>query len=50
MVQEHINDQVSSMFSILHLNVRTLLKNLEQLNLLLKSLKGSFSVLGVSEM
>jgi len=33
----------------LHLNARSLLKNLDQLNLLLKNLKRSFSVLGVSE-
>ena len=54
MVEEDINYQVSSfdeksMFSILHLNARSLLKNLDQLNLLLKNLNRSFSVLGVSE-
>lgn len=54
MVEEDINDQVSSfdeksMFSILHLNARSLLKNLDQLNLILKNLKRAFSVVGVSE-
>ena len=54
MVEEDINDQVSSfneksMFSILHLNARSLLKNLDQLNLILKNLNRAFSVLGVSE-
>jgi len=53
-VKEDINDQVSSfneksMFSILHLNARSLLKNLDQLNLLLLNLERSFSVLDVSE-
>ena len=38
-----------SMFSILHLNARSLLKNLDQLNLILKNLNRAFSVLGVSE-
>ena len=37
------------MFSILHLNARSLLKNLDQLNFILKNLKRVFSVLGVSE-
>jgi len=38
------------MFSILHLNARSLLRNLDQLNLLLfKNLKRLFSGLGVSE-
>ena len=54
MVEEDINYQVSSfneksVFSILHLSARSLLKNLDQLNLLLKNLNRSFSVLGVSE-
>ena len=54
MVEEDINDQVSSfneksMFSIMHLNARSLLKNLDQLNFILKNLKRAFSVLGVSE-
>ena len=34
---------------IMHLNARSLLKNLDQLNLLLLNLKKSFSVLGMSE-
>ena len=37
------------MCSILHFSARSLLKNLNQLSLLLKNLKRSFSVLGVSE-
>ena len=54
MVEEDVNDQVSSfdeksMFSILHLNARCLLKNLDQLHLILKNLNRAFSVLGVSE-
>ena len=54
MVEEDINDQVSSFneestFLILHLNARSLLKNLDQLNFILKSLKRAFSVVSVSE-
>ena len=54
MVEEDINDHVSSFnensrFSIMHLNARSLLKNLDQLNLILKNLNRTFSVLGVSE-
>ena len=54
MFEEDINDQASSfdeksMFSILHWNARSLFKNLDQLNLILKSLNRAFSVLGVSE-
>ena len=54
MVEEDINHQVTSfneksMFFLLHLNAHSLLKNLDQLNLLLKNLNRSFSVLGVSE-
>ena len=54
MVEEDINDQVSSfneksMFSILHLNARSLLKSLDQLNLILKNLNRTFSVLGVQK-
>ena len=37
------------MFSILHLNARSLPKNLDQLNLMLKNIQRPFSVLGVSE-
>ena len=36
-------------FSIIHLNARSLLKNLDQLNLMLGSLKKPFSVIGISE-
>ena len=36
-------------FSIMHLNARSLLKDLDQLNLMLGSLKKSFSVIGISE-
>ena len=54
MTEEDINDHVSSfdensMFSIMHLNARSLLKNLDQLNVILKNLNRTFSVLGVSE-
>ena len=54
MAEEDINEQVSSfneksMFSILHLNARSLPKNLDQLNLMLKNIQRPFSVLGVSE-
>ena len=43
MVEEDVNDQDSSfneksMFYLLHLNAHSLLKNLDQLNLLLKNL------------
>ena len=33
----------------MHLNARSLLKNLDQLNLMLGSLKKTFSVIGISE-
>ena len=54
MVEEEIDDQVGSfnersMFSILQLNARSLLKNIDQLNFILKNLKRALSVLGVSE-
>ena len=54
MVEEEINYQVGSfneksMFSILHLNASSWLKNLDQRNFILKNLKRAFSNLGVSE-
>ena len=54
MIEKEINDQLSSfnkksMFSILHLNARSWLKNLDQRNFIQKNNKSLFSNLGVSE-
>ena len=54
MVEKGINDQLSSfnkksMFSILHLNASSWLKNLDQRNFILKTPKRAFPNLGVSE-
>ena len=54
MVEDDINSRVATLrdkinFSIIHLNDRSLLKNLDQLNSMLRSLKKPFSVIGISE-
>ena len=54
LAEDDINSRVAPLsnkvnFSIMHLNARSLLKNLDQLNLMLGSLKKSFSVIGISE-
>ena len=54
MDEDDINSRVASLsdkinFSIIHLNARSLLKNLDQLNLMFGSLKKPFSVIGISE-
>ena len=54
LAEDDINSEVAPLsdkinFSIIHLNARSLLKNLDQLNLMLGSLKKPFSVIGISE-
>ena len=54
MAEDDINSPVAPLsdkinFSIIHLNARSLLKYLDQLNLMLGSLKKPFSVIGISE-
>ena len=54
LAEDDINSGVASIsdkinFSIIHLNARSLLKNLDQLNLMLGSLKKTFSVISISE-
>ena len=54
MAEDDINSRVAPLsdkinFSIIHLNARSLLKNLDQLNLILGSLKKPFSEIGISE-
>lgn len=54
MIEKENNDQLSSfnkksMFSVLHLNASSWLKNLHQRNFIQKNLKRLFSNLGVSE-
>ena len=54
LAEDDINSRVAPLsnkinFSVMHLNARSLVKNLDQLNLMLGSLKKSFSVIGISE-
>ena len=54
LAEDDINSRVAPLsdkinFSIIHLNARSLLKNLDQLNLMFGSLKKLFSVIGISE-
>ena len=54
MVEEDLNNRVTSFgdktnFSIIHFNTRSLMRNFDQLNLLLRNLNMPFSVIGVSE-
>ena len=54
MVEEDLNNRVTSFddktnFSIIHFNTRSLIRNFDQLNLLLRNLNMPFSVIGVSE-
>ena len=54
MVEDDLNNRVPSFsdktnFSIIHLNARSLLKNLNKLNQMLRNFKKPFSVIGVSE-
>ena len=54
LAEDDINSRVAPLsnkinFSIMHLNARSLLKNLDQLNLMLGNLKKSFAVIGISE-
>ena len=54
MAEDDINSRVAPLsdkinFAIIHLNARSLLKDLDQLNLMLGSLKKTFSVIGISE-
>ena len=54
MVEDDLNRRVASVgdkahFSQIHLNARSLPKNLDQLNLMVKYLNEPFSVIGVSE-
>ena len=54
LTEEDINSRVAPLSnkincSVMHLNARSLLKNLDQLNLMLGSFKKSFSVIGFSE-
>ena len=54
MIEEDLNNRVASFddktnFSIIHLNTRSLMRNLGQLNSLLRNLNMPFSVIGASE-
>ena len=54
MVEEDLNNRVTyfgdkTNFSIIHFNTRSLIRNFDQLNLLLRNLNMPFSVIGVSE-
>ena len=54
MVEEDLNNRVTSFgdktnFSIIHFNTRSLMRNFDQLNLLLRNLNMPFSVIGVSK-
>ena len=54
MAEDDLNNRVPSFsdktnFSIIHLNARSLLKNLDKLNQMLRNFKKPFSVIGVSE-
>ena len=54
LAEDDINSRVAPLsnkinFSVMHLNARSLPKNLDQLNLMLGSLKKSFAVIGISE-
>ena len=54
LTEDDINSRVAPLsnkinFSVMHLNARSLLKNLDKLNLMLGSFKKSFSVIGISE-
>ena len=54
LAEDDINSRVAPLsnkinFSVMHLNARSLVKNLDKLNLMLGSLKKSFSVIGISE-
>ena len=51
MVEEDLNNRVTSFgdktnFSIIHFNTRSLMRNFDQLNLLLRNLNMPFSVIG----
>jgi hypothetical protein len=52
MVEDELNtklDDNNNSFSLLHLNVRSLLGNLDKFNILLSNIKKPFSVIGITE-